>query len=143
VTQLVRAQGGEAGAVNLVLDLSPTRFEIDQAIPCGLIVNELVTNSLKHGFPKGLRGDIRVSLGHDDEGCVRLEVRDNGVGLPADFEGRRDKSLGLQLVSDLARQIGGKLTIARGDPGASFCVVLPSPRLETVPIVLPAGRAIA
>lgn len=144
VTQLVRAQGGgETGSVKLILDLSPTRFEIDQAIPCGLIVNELVANSLKHGFPAGSSGEIHVFLGPDGGGRIRLRVRDTGAGLPADFQARRERSLGLQLVTDLVRQIGGQLEIAPDSPGASFTVDLPAPRLETMPIVFPPGRATA
>ncbi len=116
--QLFRAASSSA---RLDLDLPPVAVEIDQAIPCGLIVNELLTNSLKHAFAGGSGGEVRLSLGQDDLGEVRIAVADTGVGLPADFEMKRGRSLGLQLVTDLVRQIGGRLDI-EGGSGAGFVV---------------------
>lgn len=118
--QLFRAQAA-TGVVALVLDLSPVRVEIDQAIPCGLIVNELLTNSLKHGFVEGRSGEVRVSIRPEGETSVRLEVSDTGVGVPVDFEARLLKSLGMQLITDLARQLGGRLDVG-ARPGATFTV---------------------
>ena len=93
---------------------------MDQATPCGLLVNELISNCLKHGFPDGRAGEVRVELHTLDGGAqLRLRVSDTGVGLPDDFETRRSNSLGLQLASDLARQLGGKLELAP-EPGAVF-----------------------
>ena len=116
--QLFRATSGSA---RLSVDLSPVLVEIDQAIPCGLIVNELLTNSLKHAFAEGSGGEVRMSLALDPQGEVQFAVTDTGVGLPDDFEARRGRSLGLQLVTDLVRQIGGHLAISPG-PGAGFAV---------------------
>lgn len=118
--QLFRAHGGVATGATLVLDLAPVEVEIDLAIPCGLIVNELLANSLKHGFVEGRVGEVQVSL-RSERGTVRLEVRDTGVGLPVDFEMRLLKSLGMQLASDLVRQLGGRLDIG-ASPGATFVV---------------------
>ena len=123
-TYIFQAQTARSGEVRLVLDLGPVEAPTDQAIPCGLIVNELMTNSLKHAFPGGGGGEVTVSLLAVATGQVRLSVRDTGVGLPADFETRRGQSLGLQLVSDLARQLGGKLEVSPG-PGAGFTVIFP------------------
>jgi two-component sensor histidine kinase len=103
---------------------------MDQATPCGLLVNELVSNALKHAFPAGQGGEIQVALHAENasDGEARqwcLHVSDNGVGLPADFEARRMSSLGLQLATDLARQLGGTLAIsAPSEPltGAIFSV---------------------
>ena len=94
-------------------------IDIDQAIPCALIVNELMTNSLKHAFPEGRRGFVRIRLTSEEDGPVKLEVSDDGIGLPMDFDARRGTSLGLQLVSDLARQVSGELVAG---PGSSFTV---------------------
>lgn len=116
--QLFRAT---ACAARLNTDLRPVSVELDQAIPCGLILNELLTNSLKHAFNEGPGGEVRVSLAQDESGEVTLTVADTGVGLPPDFETRRSRSLGLQLVTDLVRQIGGRLAILPG-PGAEFVV---------------------
>jgi two-component sensor histidine kinase len=128
--QLFRAHGSEGEQARLVLDLSPVKVDLDQAIPCGLIVNEMLTNSLKHGFTKGQAGEVRLSLRPEGEDQVHLEVIDDGVGLPPDFETRRGRSLGMQLIADLSRQLGGNLEIA-GGPGAHFVVVFPKARVHT------------
>lgn len=123
LTQLVDQffQGqARSSAVRSVTEISSAFVAVEQAIPCGLLLNELLTNSLKHGFPDGRPGEVRVSL-DIDEGHLRLRVSDNGVGLPSDFEARRTVSLGLQLVGDLARQLGGALEVGPG-PGACFSV---------------------
>ena len=119
-TQGFRTLVTTPGTIQLKLDLASLAVELDQAMPCGLLVNELVTNSLKHGFPGGRTGEVRVELLAIDGGPrgVSLRVSDTGVGLPADFEAKRDHSLGLQLVADLTRQLGGKLEIGAGEPGA-------------------------
>ena len=125
--QLFRAQSSGSGLVHLTLDLAPVQVEIDHAIPCGLIVNELLTNSLKHGFAEGQSGEVRVVLRPEGATEVRLDVMDNGVGVPADFEARRGKSLGMQLIADLARQVGGRLEVGPG-PGATFTVIFSKER---------------
>ena len=121
-THLMRGQGAKPD-VRLTLDLAPVVTGIDRAPPCGLIVNELVTNSLKHAFVDGRAGEIRIELGQE-EGRVRLSVSDTGVGLPEDLDRRRGESLGLQLVSDLARQLGGAFTIGPA-PAPMFAVTFP------------------
>ena len=137
-TAAFRAQVRNTGAVRLVFDLEPVRASLDQATPCGLLVNELVSNCLKHAFAPGARGELCIALkpvatdasaaavgtaaGQNPRWCLR--VSDTGAGLPADFEARREQSLGLQLVSDLTGQLHGSLTIEAG-PGASFAVCFP------------------
>jgi PAS domain S-box-containing protein len=117
-----RAQAPEGGQVRLVLDLTPLQMNMDQAMPCGLLVNELISNCLKHGFPPGSQGEVRISLQPLGEAVLwRMQVSDTGLGLPANFEVRRKTSLGLQLATDLARQLGGELEIGPG-PGASLGV---------------------
>lgn len=122
VSQLFRSHNEKPAQIHLVLDLAAVNVGIDQAIPCGLIVNELVTNSLKHGFIQDQEGEVRVVLRRESDGQVRLEVSDTGVGLAADFETKRGNSLGLQLVADLARQLRGRLDIDAG-PAARFTVM--------------------
>jgi len=122
ITQSFRALVASPGAVRLQLDLASVHVEMDQAMPCGLLVNELVSNSLKHGFPAGRTGKLRVEVQRVDDGPqLRLRVSDTGVGLPDDFETKRATSLGPQLVTDLARQPGGTLEIGTG-PDAMFTV---------------------
>ena len=118
------------GTVRLNLDVAPVRVELDQAVPCGLLVNELLSNALKHGFPEGRTGEVWLRLHPAGDGPqLRLEVLDTGVGLPDDFEARSANSLGLQLVRDLARQLHGALEILPG-PGARFALVF-IPRVPT------------
>jgi len=118
--QSFRAQGITAESVVLDLALTPVSVTMERAVPCGLLVNELLSNALKHGFPPGRRGRIRVDLRVAGLEAV-LSVTDDGVGLPADFDARRQHSLGLQLVADLARQLGGRLEIGP-KPQATFTV---------------------
>lgn len=121
-TQAFRSLVPQGGIVQLQLDLKPLHVGMDQATPCGLLVNELISNSLKHGFPEGRPGAVRITLRPaTTQGQWHLEVSDTGVGLPPDFEARRGQSLGLQLVSDLAHQLGGDLEVGPG-PGAVFSV---------------------
>ena len=121
--QLFRALGVTPGGIQLDLALALVRVEIEQAIPCGLLVNELVSNAFKHAFPHGRRGVLRVELEALADGPGwRLRVADNGVGLPPDFDLTNLTSLGLKLVSDLTHQLGGRLEVGRG-PGAVFEVV--------------------
>lgn len=133
-TQLFHSSEIGAGRIELGFDLEPAYVQIHQAIPCGLLVNELVSNSLKHGFPDGRSGHIDIGLHVIDAGVrLRLVVRDTGVGLPADFDERPAGSLGLQLVVDLARQLRGEIEISPG-PGAEF-------RLAFTPDLVHSGAA--
>jgi PAS domain S-box-containing protein len=118
--QLFRALMVISGEIQLHLELVPVHLEIDQAIPCGLLVNELVSNALKHGFPNGGTGEVRVELQPAADGPGwRLRVADNGVGLPASFDLKHLTTLGMQLIGDLSRQIGGQVSIGPG-PGTVF-----------------------
>jgi two-component sensor histidine kinase/PAS domain-containing protein len=108
--QSFRAQAENSGLVRLELDLAMLRVNIDMATPFGLLVNELVSNCLKHGFPDSRSGTVCVALRCVEGDLWSLSVSDNGIGLPSDFDARRETSLGLQLVSDLVKQIGGELT---------------------------------
>ena len=124
-TQAFRAHGEHNGQVRLRLALAPVTVGMDQATPCGLLVNELLTNCLKHAFLPGSSGEVLVRLqpsGDAQHWC--LSVQDDGIGLPADFETRRTQSLGLQLVADLALQIGGTLDVTH-DQGACFTILFP------------------
>ena len=124
--QAWRALANGAGQVQLLLDLASVPVSLEQAVPCGLLVNELVSNSLKHGFADGRSGELRVWLRRLDDGTLELGVSDNGAGLPADFAVRRSAGLGLQLVADLAGQVGGRLEIGPG-PTAAFSLCFATP----------------
>jgi two-component system, sensor histidine kinase PdtaS len=90
-------------------------------VPCGLIINELVTNALKHAFPADRRGRITLDLQADPGGVRTLRIADNGVGLPPGLDHEKTDTLGLQLVSNLADQLGGTLEVER-KAGTAFRV---------------------
>ena len=104
-------------ALELAIDDIP--LGVDRAIPCGLVLNELITNALKHAFRGGRRGTIRVALGTLDDGRVRLRVDDDGCGVPPGFDIHQATSMGLQLVCTLAEQLAGEIAVI-GPPGTSF-----------------------
>jgi two-component sensor histidine kinase/amino acid transporter len=120
--QSFRALTAQPSPIQLYFKLTSAHVSMDQALPCGLMVNELVSNCLKHGFPDAHSGEVWVELHTiEDTGKLRLLVRDTGVGLPADFEAKRGTSLGLHLVAGLASQLGGVLEVGAG-PAAVFTV---------------------
>ncbi len=108
VTNLFRSYSGNNGNVNLHMDIKDIFLNVDTAVPCGLIVNELVTNALKYAFPGGRDGTVTVSMRIEGD-CYVLEVSDDGVGMAAGFDIEKSQSLGLQLVTMLASQIDGKI----------------------------------
>ncbi|MGQ9866734.1 MAG: PAS domain S-box protein [Pseudanabaenaceae cyanobacterium] len=108
--------------IALALNIEPISLGIDQAVPCGLIVNELVSNAFKYAFG-GKGGTITVTLTTAAD-HLYLRVSDNGQGLPVDFDQRRSASLGLRLVDRLVRQLSGKLLV-QSNPGADFTICFP------------------
>jgi PAS domain S-box-containing protein len=116
---LLRCYEKEAGQVSLTVETDKVAIGIDEAIPCGLIVNELLSNALKHAFPDGRKGEVKVRCLSLEDGRISLTVSDNGVGLPPGLDFRNTESLGLQLVTMLVRQLRGIIEI-ENDCGASF-----------------------
>lgn len=116
--------GSGARNVRLRHEISDVPLGPDQAITAGLIVNELVTNAIKHAFPSGQEGDVLVELRAPDNDSLLLRVADNGVGLPSDTRLETAESLGLLLVVSLIRQLNGRLSLGSG-PGAAFEIVFP------------------
>jgi two-component sensor histidine kinase len=117
-----QAAGLSPDAITLEVEVQDVALAVDKAIPCGLILNELITNALKHAFPQGRRGTVRVELGQTD-GRVRMAVKDDGAGLPSELDLRRADALGMQLVSMLAEQLAARLEVRRGQPGTTFEIV--------------------
>ncbi|MGA3264158.1 MAG: PAS domain S-box protein [Terracidiphilus sp.] len=98
----------QPGRIRFDLDAEDILLDIERAIPLGLLANELLSNSLKHGFPVGRNGTISVSI-HRVNGAVRMTIQDNGIGLPKNFDAGTCKSMGLKLADSLAHQLGGSL----------------------------------
>jgi PAS domain S-box-containing protein len=124
IAYLMRAYRISDATVSLKLDAEPVRLRIDTAIPCGLILNELVSNSLKHAFPNGRRGTITVVVRPEADGRASLRVSDNGVGLPPRADWWAGPSLGLRLVHTLTQQLRGTMDVETA-PGASFHLNFP------------------
>lgn len=101
---------------------------IETAVPCGLIVNEVLSNALKHAFPRNGYGRIHVHLANLEDGARSLTIRDDGVGLPDDLEIELGETLGLRLVRALVQQIDGSIAIERRAPGAKFTITVPAER---------------
>jgi two-component sensor histidine kinase len=100
---------------------------IDVAIPLGLILNELVSNALKHAFPGERKGSIDVLLCEAGQERITLTVRDDGIGLPAGVRPGETQSLGLELVATLIDQLDAELTVLRSD-GTEFRISFPNGR---------------
>ncbi len=111
--------GSSPSLVTLDLAIEDVALAVDKAIPCGLVLNELITNSLKHGFKDGRRGRVRVELARLDDARCRVSVEDDGVGLPVGMEVAQSGSLGLLLVRTLAEQLEAELEVD-GSQGAAF-----------------------
>ncbi len=109
------------GRIEITFDLEPVWVSADTAIPCGLLLNELLTNAVKYAFPDGRNGEIIIALHLKDTETLELRVRDSGIGLPEDFELRKANSLGMQLVSSFVKQLHGTLRITPA-PGTEFLI---------------------
>jgi PAS domain S-box-containing protein len=112
--------------VQLKSEMEPVIMTIDMAVPCGLILNELLSNAMKHGFPGSERGEIKITLRSGPEKACLLRVDDTGRGIPSDMDLTSNRSLGLRLVRSLTRQIRGSFELVRTEPGTSARVQFPA-----------------
>ncbi|MDP3066886.1 MAG: histidine kinase dimerization/phosphoacceptor domain -containing protein, partial [Methanobacteriaceae archaeon] len=118
--QLINFYEVNVDDVELEVNVDEIFLTLDNSIPLGLIVNELVSNCLKHAFPDGRKGKVSIQLWSQNEKNV-LTVADNGVGLPSDFDISKTDSLGLRIVQTLTLQLSGKVDNKKS-PGAKFIV---------------------
>ncbi|HEY9653700.1 MAG TPA: histidine kinase dimerization/phosphoacceptor domain -containing protein, partial [Coleofasciculaceae cyanobacterium] len=116
---LFQAYGINNERISLELELDELTLNIDTAIPCGLIINELISNALKYAFPNRNQGTIYIALHGGEDEPYRIIVRDNGIGLPLNWQSQAANTLGLQLVQILAQQLEGTLEVNSSD-GAEF-----------------------
>jgi PAS domain S-box-containing protein len=123
---IISGYSSDADAIGLKIDAQDLHLTIDQAIPCGLIITELLTNAIKYAFPPGWEGTrkIVISLKEKPRGMAELVIGDNGVGLPSSLDAAKSGTLGLSLVPLLAKQIDGELEIDRSG-GTFFKIVFP------------------
>ena len=123
VNDLFASYKVSSSRITLKMDIENISLGIDTAIPTGLIVNELVTNCLKHAFPEGKDGEIRISLRSLDDGEKELIVSDNGIGLPETLDIKRAESLGLRMITNLTeRSLHGKVNINKIN-GTEFQII--------------------
>jgi PAS domain S-box-containing protein len=122
--QLLRSYSVDPQRVTLRSHMDRVLLDLNQAIPCGLILNELLTNAFKHAFPDGRVGEIHVALHTNPARQVTLMVQDTGIGLPEGLDFRHTDSLGLQLVCLLTEQLEGTITLARQE-GTTFTLIFP------------------
>ncbi|MCC6866140.1 MAG: PAS domain S-box protein [Ignavibacteria bacterium] len=121
VNQLIKAYKIGASKVEFYLNAETIYVTIDTAIPCGLIVNELINNILKHAFPDGYNGKIELNL-HRYNDNLLLEVSDNGVGIPGNVEFDNNDTLGMQLIDTLVKQLDGDIEVNK-DNGTCFKIL--------------------
>lgn len=121
-SQLLAVYALPGSEVKLAMDVEPVRIGIDLAVPCGLILNELVTNALKHAFPKGAAGELRLVLRRTETGGCVLSLRDNGVGLRPERIPGAD-SLGLRIVRLMSRQIDAAFELVSTATGTEASII--------------------
>jgi PAS domain S-box-containing protein len=117
-TQIFRSYGMSSSKVTLQVDVESVALAVDRAIPCGIIVNELVSNALKYAFPNGKGGAVTLALRETPQGRVELQIGDNGIGIPEGVEVKTAETLGLSLVRMLTEQIQGELVACHGTPAS-------------------------
>jgi PAS domain S-box-containing protein len=121
-TGLFQFYDAKLRGIQFTLDIHEVNVDIDAAIPLGLILNELISNSLKYAFPEGRSGEIAISVKKEDH-TITVLFRDNGIGIPADLDWRDTQSLGLRLVNTLVDQMNGTVDLDRSS-GTLFTMVL-------------------
>jgi two-component sensor histidine kinase len=123
VSDLQRFYRTDDSSVRLTVNIDDIPLGITEAIPCGLIINELVSNVLKHAFPKGEGGEITIQLTRESANHITLTVSDNGIGFPEHVDFRNASSLGLTLVNSLVEQLDGSIELDRRG-GTTFTITL-------------------
>jgi PAS domain S-box-containing protein len=110
--------------VNYMLDADDVRMSIDNAIPCGIIINELISNALKHAFPDDKSGQVKISLKKIKKNII-LTIADDGVGIKPGLDFKKSKSLGLELINALVLQLNAQISVV-SEKGTAFTIVIPA-----------------
>ena len=124
VSRILTASVGISSRLALHFELEPLSLPLDQAMPCSLILHELVTNAIRHAFPAEARGTLRISLTRTADRTACLTVGDDGVGLAGPLPSKPDGGLGFHLVKTLARQLGADVRVD-GTSGTAVSVLFP------------------
>jgi two-component sensor histidine kinase len=118
---LRHSYAGNSEAIAVGIDMEDVSLDMDASVPCGLIINELLSNALKYAFPGGRRGNIAIRLRRAGAGTLDLTIGDDGIGLPQGIDVRNPATLGLRIVNILVEQLRGTLMVNPG-PGTSFTI---------------------
>lgn len=121
---LLRSYHSKTSAIKISVAVSNISLDIDTAVPCGLIINELVSNALKYAFPQQQQGEVKISIFKADNQDVILNIADDGIGLPPEINIEQINTMGLRMVTALIRQISGTLSVNR-EAGSSFTISFP------------------
>ena len=122
VVQLFRSHQTRTGLIEFKPELEKILLNVSTAIPLGLIINELVMNVLKHAYPDGRKGELRIQLKRGEGENFALVVKDTGIGFPENLDFRKTETLGMQIVTMLVQQIGGTIALKK-DGGTEFRIV--------------------
>ena len=121
-TGLIQFYGAKSRGITLTTDIRDIHVDINAAIPLGLIINELISNSIKYAFPDGRKGEIFISV-RKENNTLSVLFKDNGIGIPEDLDWRNTESLGLRLVISLVEQLNGTIELDR-HAGTAFNIVV-------------------
>jgi PAS domain S-box-containing protein len=122
---LLQSYGISPHKCSLSVNIKDIYLGIDTAIPCGLLTNELITNSLKHAFPGDRKGEINIDMTSNPDNMCTLIVKDNGIGIPDEIDFKRSHTQGMQLIMTLAKQLEGEIEIDKED-GTKVTIVFPA-----------------
>lgn len=117
---LIHSYSLQTANISLNKDMDKVFLELDQAIPCGLIANEIVSNALKYAFPEDTKGEVFISIKEKGK-TIELVIADDGVGLPDELDYQNSESLGLQLVYTLAEQLNASISVTV-DKGTKYLI---------------------
>jgi len=124
IANVSRSYGVNSGNISIETNVKDVYLSVDKAIPCGMIISELISNSLKHGFPSGKKGEISIDFHLNKDNNYTFMVSDNGVGIPEDISFQTTTLLGLQLVNMLTQQLKGNVELDRSH-GTTFKITFP------------------
>ncbi len=120
VAELMHSRG-TGGQVSIFSDVEEIYLDINEAVPCGLLITEILSNALKYAFPDGRKGEIRIEFRKSRRGIYTLIIRDNGIGLPGSVNLNNATTLGLELINELSKQIKGSVSVD-SDGGTSYTI---------------------
>ena len=124
---LFQSYGDKSDRVKLIIEADKIAFDMDTAMPCGLLINEIVSNSLKYAFPGDREGEIKIELHKQGDQKITMNIADDGVGLPSNIDVEHAESLGLQLIHALTNQLEGELVVSQ-EKGTKFSVTFKYPK---------------